>query len=342
MKDRVELTVNGVRISEFSRYSVETDIYRPAAPFLFHLKEELLPVKTGAECTIRVNGKSILSGVIDDTPPAYSSMGRSYAVTGRSVMGMVADQYCTKFKSYRGYTLRALAEELLKDVPIVSQRNILFASDSVAMDRVGSTIQPEPGETVFEVLRRAALSRGVLFYSRGNGQVVFGKPKGRGAVPFSLIVAGTKKRPENLSRILGAAKEGTAGEHYQKIIVMGQRDDDDDELLLMKTLFDKEAPLYGRSQRGKTRVVVLNDSTSPEAFGRSIIEQQRFRANQYRYELPGHSQNGRVWLTDELCKVSDVVMGLHRTMLTHSIRYELTKKRGANTVVRIAPAGVAL
>ncbi len=87
-----------------------------------------------------------------------------------------------------------------------------------------------------------------------------------------------------------------------------------------------------------------NDARSPKLHAQMLMEQQKAQGFCLEYVIPGHSQNGRNWEINELCRVRDDVLkpAIDTDYLVYGRTFEMDKKRGVLTTVRLGFPGAVL
>lgn len=330
--DKITLLVNGTRYDRFISYEISHNLYSADSNFQFTPGRPSTKICAGDECRLYINDVLAMTGIVDSPEVSYSKTGITHIVTGRDIIGLVVDQYVTKWQTYKGKTLRYLAETLLQEVPIVSKKEIVFDPGAEKLNVTGDAIQTEPGQTVFDVLKSAAVARGLLFYANSAGQFVFGKPKSKEAAQCFFTV---KKKPGggyySKSNILTGKHTADSMRHYRTIIVTGENSEGEQ---IYKEVTDETAPI------AKTMVMPRNDSTALGAYCQNIIDQQRFSATGLQYKVSGHSQNGRVFAVNTVGSVYDDALGMRGDYLLYGVGYSLSKKEGITSTLSLGPGGM--
>ena len=72
-----------------------------------------------------------------------------------------------------------------------------------------------------------------------------------------------------------------------------------------------------------------DDSVSPALYGRLLKEKMLNDGFRLSYQVPGHSQNGKNWKVNEICRVEDEVLGLSGSYLIYGRTFE--RSRGGTT-----------
>lgn len=352
MPEKVELTINNVRIGHFLSYRIDADLYTPADAFRLELANPETAVKAGQRCELRINGDLELTGIVDKVTRHVDRKQSSIVLEGRDLMGLLLDFHCEQGKTVEGMKLKALAEMLLKNVPFINRSAIQYQANVVGkikgkkpkaddlslcdvLDTAQRIGQIEQGMTVFEVLKNYALSRGMLFYCLPDGTLVFGRPLTSGAAEYylRLVKEGTG------NNIIESDVVTDISRRYSKVLVIGQQQGHDDispeKINTTGSATDPDFPFY------KPYVVKeCNDNVSPAMRARLIMEKQRREGLQYTFTVGRHNQGGRNWRINAMCYVKDETQGLDRNYLIYGRTYEMNKMTGPITRLRLGEPGL--
>jgi len=351
MSDNVELRVGNAVIKNWLSYTIEADIYRADDSFSLELAYPEVNISAGQECKLYVNGEPELTGIIDRVNRSYDKSGERLRVDGRDLMGIIVDSYCEEFFTLQGTTVKALAERLLKNVPFINRKTIIYQEDFAGrlkrkgkssaesslyfIDAPHNFSQVEPGMTVFEVLRQYSASRGMMFFALPNGTFVFGRPRQKGKPLFSIVC----NRDGKENNVLEGEMTNDISRQYSKITVLGQQQGTDSTastaVNTKASVIDNSVPFY------KPMVVKdNNDFQAPALHARMLMEKAKHDGFQLRYKVPFHSQGDKNWAINELCTVKDEVFGINGTYLIYSRTMELSR-HGSYTTVTLGTPGVA-
>ncbi len=349
--DTVALQVDGQRIERWLAYEIESDLYVADDAFSLEVADPEITIKRGQRCELYVNGALELTGIIDRCSRQYDKRGLSYRIEGRDLMGLLVDSYCEQFVTVENKKLSDLAEMLLATVPFINRKNIEYQEDVVGklkgkkrtvdepivgyMDTPQRISQIEPGMTVFEVLKNYAASRGLMFWAKADGTLVFGRPKAAGEPLYSLTCA----KDGISTTVLRGEEVDDISKRYSKVVVMGQQqgqeDVDAEAINTRAQATDADFPFY------KPYVIQdNNDSVSPELHARQIMEAQLHEGYQLNYSVPGHSQKGRNWQTNELCQVRDEVLGIDGVYLVAGRVFSRSRTDGTLTRIKLGKPGL--
>ncbi|MDR3631553.1 MAG: hypothetical protein P4L42_14620 [Desulfocapsaceae bacterium] len=353
LPDNISLQIAGRRIERFLSYSIEADLYTADDAFSLELAKPEVEIKRGQRCELYVNGVLELTGIIDKGCRKYDKAGLTLRIEGRDLMGLLVDSCCEQFVTVEGKKLSELAQMLLATVPFINRKNITYQENIVGklkgkkktvdepmmgyMDTPQKISQIEPGMTVFEVLKTYAASRGLMFFAMPDGTFVFGRPKAKGEPVFTLTC--TKSGVGN--NVLEGEEIDDISKRYSKVTVIGQQQGRDDmgmdatQITTQGVEEDKDFPFY-KPFVSKDN----NDSQSPSLHARFLMEQQRHHGYQLHYKVQGHSQNGKNWRINELCRVRDEVLGVDGVYLIYGRTMERSRQDGTVTRLKLGMPGL--
>jgi prophage tail gpP-like protein len=328
--DEISLQLPNGKFSRFLQYSISSDLHAADSSFSFSSSRPDFSAQPGDECCLYINDVLAMTGIVDIVGNSYTKEGEYCYVTGRDIVGQCTDHYTDKWQTFTGKTIRYLAETLLADVPVVGRKPIVFEPGCEQLNVVG-TLQTEPGQTVFDILRDAATSRGLVFYASPKGEFLFRKPLKNAAPKYSFTVENVGGKYVNHSHIISSDSYYNSTKHYRNIIVTGQTSDGDN---FKKVFTDDTAPL------DKRLVVSRNDNTLLTTFGNSLISQQRRGSFEIVYTVSGHSQNGVVFEVNTIASVKDKKINFTGDLLLYSVRKKLDKNSGILTEITLSYPGV--
>lgn len=345
--DKLELLIAGRKLDRFLSYRIDADLYKAADEFSLQLSAAGMEINPGMECQLRVNDSLELTGVIDKVDENCDKQGNTVTIEGRDLGGLLVDSYLEEFPDVQGATLKQLAEQILAKVPLVNRRQIVYqagiggtaanATSGSAFDLGQKNAHCDPTRTVFDVLRDYAAARGAMFFCLPDGTLVFGKPKAAGAADYSLL----RKRSGNSTNVLSGGRTRDISQRWSPIIVLGQRQGSDQlgagDINTRASLEDPGMPI-----RKPLVVQNDNDGESPEQHARLLLARQRSRSTTFKYKVPGHSQDGRNWGINRLCRIMDdaVLPAVNGVYLITGRTYMLSKDKGRTTELRLGLPGV--
>jgi prophage tail gpP-like protein len=339
MRDAVSIIINGKVFSNILSYAVDSDLFLAADAFSLTMLDDKNEITAGVPIELWVNNTRELYGVIDRVESTASKKGRTIQISGRDLMGMLCSHDITEYGSdtdLGGKTLAQIARTILRDVPYVNyMRDIVFEGKASGATVLFDTLKAEPGQNVFDLLKAVANGRGLQFWCREDGKLVFGKCASSGSVSYRFNLA----KDSSGSNVLEGKKTDDLTEAFSKVFVYGQSEDaegDDTNIEATATMaVPAEFPFY------KPKVVTVNtDKVSPAMEAKRLLTVSKAKRLQLHYKVPGHSQNGINYHTNSMARVDDEVNNTHGVFVVCGRTFTLeNKKTGPVTSVRLCMPG---
>ena len=327
-RDEVILLVRNARVDKFVSYTIDADLYSPEGSFSFECDSKY-DVNKGDTCQIFVNRVCVMAGIIDTVQRSLSRNGPKMNIDGRSVAAVLADSSVTKFATLPT-TLPQLVERLVRDLPFLSRKDFVFKSGSDKVKVQRKFIEVSPGNSVFEVIKKAANSQGYLFWASPEGELVFDKPVERGKADFKIHAF---EDGSEMDYIEGSVTE-TINEQHSLIKVIGESQDDNDIKYVAASVKNDDFPFY------RPLVVNWNENEGPAKKTAELqLATEKAAAIQLEYTMPGHSQNGIPWTINAFCDVEDHYNGANGAYLIKRRTFTLDRNEGKRTKLELQPGG---
>jgi len=326
--DEVIVAIEGSRMDKFVSYSITQDLFAPEGSFQF-VCDSKYDISAGDTCTIFVNRKVVMAGIIDTVKRELSRSGPKLSFEGRSVASILVDSCVTKFSTLPT-KLDALAEKLVRGLPFIGKKDFEYYSGAKKANIKRKFVQLSPGDTVFEVIKRAANSQGYLFWATPEGKFCFDKPLVRGKPMFHIHAFGDGSA---IDYIEGSVTNTIDGVHSE-VRVMGESQDDNDIKYVMATAKNDEMPF------AKPLVVNWNENEGP-AKRTAELQMAVEKASSIRleYTVKGHSQNSNNWEINRFVDVDDNFNGASDSYLIKSVTFTLDRQNGKRTRLELQPGG---
>ena len=326
--DEVILLVRNARVDKFVSYTIDSDLYSPEGSFSFEC-DSRYDVNKGDTCQIFVNRVCVMAGIIDTVRRSLSRSGPKMDIEGRSVAAVLADSSVTKFATLPT-TLPQLTDRLVRDLPFLSRKDFVFKSGSDKAKVQRKFVEVSPGDSVFEVIKKAANSQGYLFWASPEGQLVFDKPVEHGKADFKIHAF---ENGEEMDYIEGSVTETLDGQH-SLIKVVGESQDDNDIKYVAASVKNSDFPFY------RPLVVNWNENEGPAKKTAELqLATEKAAAIQLEYTMPGHSQNGIPWTINAFCDVEDHYNGANDAYLIKHRTFTLDRNEGKRTKIELQPGG---
>jgi prophage tail gpP-like protein len=346
---RSEEDAAGIALTNFVSYECVADLFTASDAFSFAAMESAA-IDAGMMVKLFVNGVCELSGIIDRVENSYSKSGRSSIVSGRDMGGLLCDHCCATYGDILGgKTLRQIATMLLSDVPFARRCPVVFQDGCERLDKAYAFKKINPGDTVFDVLKRCATGRGLLFYVAPDGTFVFGKPVTTGTPQFSLVCRHDYPYANNVET---GKITYDISEAFSQVTVLGQVQGETEYGLpdmINISVTERQAPTRPPlvPYYKPSIVSINNDDLAPRREAKRIVEQSRAKALAMEYVVTGHAQNGRNWAINTMAHVDDdnFVIGNRRVsgdFLIYSRVFTRDRTAGTTTKVVLGYPGVLI
>lgn len=327
MKDEVIVAVKSARMDRFVNFTITSDLFAPEGNFSFDA-DPRYDVSVGDLCSIFVNRKIVLAGIVDTVKRSLSKQGPSLSFEGRSVASILTDSCVTKFSTLPT-KIDALAERLVRPLPFIGKKDFVYnGAKKESVSR--KFVEISPGDTVFEVIKRAANSQGYLFWASPDGKFVFDKPLVRGEADYKIHAL---EDGSEMDYIEGSVERTINGVHSE-VKVVGESQDGDDIKYVMATAKNGDMPF------AKPLVVNWNENDGPAKRTAELqVAVEKASSTRLEYTLKGFSQNGKVWQINKFVDVRDDYNGVEDAYLVKSVTFTLDRQSGMRTKLELQPGG---
>lgn len=199
----LELRVDGAVFKGWKHVQVTRSIEQLASTFgvgsseLWTLKNEKIPLREGAICSVWIGFHRVIAGYIDTSDSDYDAGSHELQVSGRSTLCDLVD--CSAVVSggvLRNQTLQAIAETLCSPFGI-SVRMETTAAETFRKFGI------QEGEAVLEALERAAKARGAILTDSPEGELVItttGAARANTALEYGVNILAGKRRASWVDR----------------------------------------------------------------------------------------------------------------------------------------------
>lgn len=179
LEDTVTMKIAGINelFTAFTSVSIQRNMNAMAGSFTFSVADKWRQEKRAwpfnPQENVRVyigNNNPVINGYIDSVESEVSNEDRSITITGRDKTGDLVDSAAIGLKAV--YKYKSLAE-------IANEYAFIFSIKVIVVDRAAyipfKEVVVQQGETVFELLHRLALARGLLLQPDNEGNLLITK-----------------------------------------------------------------------------------------------------------------------------------------------------------------------
>jgi prophage tail gpP-like protein len=188
----------------------------------------------------------------------------------------------------------------VRPLPFIGKKDFIYNGAKKESVR-RKFVEISPGDTVFEVIKRAANSLGYLFWASPDGKFVFDKPLVRGRADYKIHAL---EDGSEMDYIEGSVEHTINGIHSE-VKVVGESQDGDDIKYVMATAKNGAMPF------AKPLVVNWNENDGPAKRTAELqVAVEKASSTRLEYTLKGFSQNGKVWQINKFVDVRDDYNGV--------------------------------
>lgn len=323
----ITLTVNGAIYGGWLQADVRLGIEQVAGSFELDITErwadrrEPWPIRHGDQCSVQVDGETVITGHVDDMLPQFDASQHSVTVVGRDATGDLVDcSAIAKSGEWKGRTLLQVAQDLTKPFGI----NVKAETD---IGDAFKTAALQEGETVFEALERGGRMRGVLLISDGLGNLVITRA-GQKRIDTALV------QGEN---ILRGNATFSLRDRFSEYVCKGQNIGfDTSEAEKNAQPVSKPVSDDGVNRYRPLIIIAETVSDSKGLNDRALWEAavRMGRSARPVITVQGWKHAGGLWKPNRLVKVQAPYFQLDREMLIVSVAYRISEQ-GTTTDIEL-------
>ncbi|MCA9667383.1 MAG: hypothetical protein KC503_17405 [Myxococcales bacterium] len=224
--------------------------------------------------------------------------------------------------TFRADNLSPSFAETAKSVSRLNQKRLAIAKANLAAIRatVFPRVKIEPGESIMDVLTKAAKKTGMLVWLAADGTGVIAKPHYDQAAQYEIHLHKPSSPLKDRNNVKGYSHTHTHNTRYQTWRQLGWSPNTKSTA----GQGSRHAVTITDSDITLPRLKIFPRSTQSRKHAKKTIrreyERSLFDAVQLSYTVEGHTQNGLLWQIDTLCSVDDTVTG-------HQDTYYVTRRR---------------
>jgi prophage tail gpP-like protein len=185
----ITIEVNGNPYNNFIKGRVNIRLDSLCNEFRFIIsrsQNQALPFSEGDNCKINVNGRLVLTGVIEILEVSYDKDSHIIDISGRDNTSDIVDSTIDDLSDIaEGASLKTIIENVISDIGSsisVVEGTIIDESSDDNFD-INDVASPEPGTNAFQFIEHLARQRQVLLTSNEDGNIVItqGSPETLGS-----------------------------------------------------------------------------------------------------------------------------------------------------------------
>lgn len=311
--DVVRVVIGSYEFTELESMELVSDLFDPSGSFRFTLGQRVTAL-SGTRCLVYINGILELTGIIGPVEETMDDSSHTWSVSGKSLIGLVERYFVTDWTN-PPRTLQAAATKYLGAIPFVKELPWTIEGTDYAKDHARLDV----GDTAFKLLNEWAQNRGLLFWAKADGSIVFGKAVGKGEAHYTLTSRNIKRR----RRV-----EDVTGLHSE-IVIVSDSDDGHKKFIAHNASVELKIP-YVAAYNG-------SDSEGMQRQAEEFTRQEKMQAFQLEYDVAGFSLNGKNWAINTRVAVDDDQFGLSDVYALRTRTFRYDKQKGSITSLVLCP-----
>jgi prophage tail gpP-like protein len=330
--DNISLKVNGHEYSGWTSIQVQRGMDQIAGAFGFQATDiypghsEKWNITMGSECTVTVNGKTLITGYVDQIDIFYNMGEHTFEVKGRDKTGDLVDCcYDSAKNQWNNATIQTIVNDLCNSVtvPLVIDPTVT----SVVTTKVPS-FKINEGDTLFESISKLCKSIAILPITYGDGKLTLTRARAEYVTD----------RLEKGKNILAGSFTSSNLDRFKTYIVKSQHsglDEWDNESVTQAVgRFDDYV-----ISRNRPLVILSSEKSTSEQCKKQAEWEARYRAGRSRmieYKIQGWLQSNKdLWPINKRVNVVDDFFGISDNYLITEVSHRLGDSDGSVTELRL-------
>lgn len=334
-ENEIVVEIDGKQHKNWQSYDIDSDFLIPADSFTFSLGKsggvQVLPNFAGKTAMVKINGETILTGIVDNTQHRIAKNGRSYTINGRDKASILLD--CSApITNVKGLTVLDAIKKIVE--PLGIKQVELRAESNPTLDKVDIDI----GETAWEAVMRCASYAGLHCWFEPKGVLIVGGADYSTPPVATLCIKASDSSRNNFSE---ASLTFDVSQSYSEVTFLGQKHgcESDEARHDFKWVYkNPEVTVY------KPKTVVINDVDNLEALKKQAkkqISDWQLEAFDLTITVPDHkTANGVLWQAGQRVHVICEEYDVDAIFFLMGRRFMLSRSGGTQTELRFKQDGI--
>lgn len=330
----VVLEIDGAQHNKWKSYDVDSDFLIPADAFSFEIglpsNHTVFEDLSGKEAVIKINGETIMTGIIDTTRHSINKTTRTFVVNGRDRASILVDCSAPQL-NVKGLTVLDAVKKIV--APLGINKVQLKAESNPILDRVDIDV----GETAWNAIMKCANSAGLHCWFEPNGVLIVGGAD-YSSEPVATLCCIKNGVKNNFTQ---AELTFDVSQRFSEITFLAQRhgrsgDSNKNDLKWVYT--DPNVPIY----KPKTVVVPdVEDLTALKKWAKKHISDSQLDSFDLRIIVPDHkTESGVLWSVGQRVHVICEEYDIDAIFFLMGRRFTLSRSGGTQTELRFKEDGV--
>lgn len=333
-QNEIVVEIDGKQHKHWKSYNVDSDFLIPADAFEFNLgvpaDNGKIPDLSGKTALLKINGKVVMTGIVDTTRHGLQKGTRTFSINGRDRASILVD--CSApITNVKGMTLFQAVKRIVQ--PLGIKKLKLKAEKDPKLDKVDIDV----GETAWNAAMRCANSAGLHLWFDPDGTLIVGGAD-YSSPPVATLCCVKNGEKNNFT---SAELTYDVSQRFSEVTFLAQKHgktDDKNKNDLKWVYKDKNMKIY------KPKTVVLGDVENLEA----LKKQAKKQISDWILEgftltiiVAGHStENGTLWQAGQRVHVICEEYDIDAIFFLMGRRFILSRSEGTQTELRLKQDGI--
>ncbi len=335
--NEIVVEIDGKQHKNWQSYDIDSDFLIPADSFTFSLGKsggvQVLPNFAGKTAVVKINGETILTGIVDNTQHRIAKNGRSYTINGRDKASILLD--CSApITNVQGLSLLDAVKKIVTPLGIKAVQ--LKAEKNPTLSKVDIDV----GESAWEAIMRCANSAGLHCWFDPKGVLIVGGAD-YAQPPVATLYCVKESGDARKNNFVDATLSYDVSQSYSEVTFLAQKHgtESDNAKHDFKWVYkNEEMELY------KPKTIVLGDVENLEA----LMKQAKKQVSDWQLEsfsltiiVPDHkTKDGTLWQAGQRVHVVCEEYDLDGIFFLMGRRFRLSRSGGTTTELRLKLDGV--
>jgi bacteriophage Mu P family protein len=334
MQNNVVVEIDSKQHKVWKSYDVDSDFQIPADAFSFEIgvpaNNAVLPDFSGKTAKVLIDGKLVMTGIVDTTRHSLRKGSRTYSLNGRDHASILVDS-SAQITNVKGLTVLDAVKKIAKPLGI---KNIqLKAEKNPLLDKVDIDV----GIDAATAMSRVANSAGLHWWFSPEGVLIVGGAD-YSTPPVDTLYCTREGKYNNFTDI---EVMFDVANRFSEVTFLAQshgKKSDDNKNDLKWVYRDPDFPFY------KPKTVVLGDCENLESLKKQAKKQLsdwQLDAFDMKIVVPGHTtEDGTLWEAGQRVHVICEEYDIDAIFFLMGRRFMLSKTEGTRTELRFKQDGV--
>lgn len=333
---KVTIEIDGKEHGDWQNYMIESEFLTPADAFdmSIGMPNGIMPpdIDEGVDCVVKIDGHTILTGILDTIRHDIDKYNHTYALNGRDRTSLLVD--CSApITNFKGLSLLEAIKKIAEPLGI---KKVELRGKNPDFDKTDI----EPGMSAWDTIIRLANSAGLHAWSDPEGTLIIG------AADYTTEpVAKLTLNRNGKNNIIRMDHERSSANRYSEVIFLGQTHGkkSDDAKNKLKYVHKDESAKFT-----KKKTVVLGDIENYAALekaAKKYLSDMQLAGETLTVTVAGHFTDDKKttpFMNGQRVHIESDIFGIDAVYFLMGCRYSGSKFDGTTTSLTFKEDGIWL